>query len=150
MASQSTSSQDTGRRASGDGSDHRVSRTIRSVTDTVAGAAGAAGAAAGSAASAAASAANEVATRAPEVAQVTRDALDEANRLVKGGSDPTLRLVGVASLAFAAGLLVGGSNRLLIIASLVPAAMVGTALVERTERRPSGATGRTTARVQGD
>ncbi len=92
-----------------------VAQTVRNVADSVAGAAG------------------EVTARVPEVAQSTREAFTEANRLVQGGSDATLRLVGAASIGFAAGLLIGGANRLLVIASLLPAALIGATMVERAD-----------------
>jgi ElaB/YqjD/DUF883 family membrane-anchored ribosome-binding protein len=112
MATQ-TSSDVTERRTSKP--DESVAQTVRNVADTVAGAAG------------------EVSARVPEVAQSTRDAFTEANRLVQRGSDQTLKVVGAASVGFAVGLLVGGANRLLIIASLIPAALVGATMVERND-----------------
>ena len=47
------------------------------------------------------------------------------------GSDETLKVVAAASLGFAAGLLIGGANRLLVIAALVPAVLVGSEYVQR-------------------
>lgn len=104
--------------------DDGVAQTVRNVADSVAGAAG------------------EVTARVPEVAQSTRVALTEANRLVQGGSDMTLRLVGAASIGFAAGLLIGGANRILVIASLLPAALIGATMVERAENGVDVGTGR--------
>ena len=101
--------------------------TARQVVDTVAGAAG------------------DVTARIPEVAQTTREAFSEANRLVHRGSDETLRLMGAASVGFAVGLLVGGAHRALVVASLIPAALIGSTMVERHED-PVAAAGR---RVQG-
>jgi hypothetical protein len=91
----------------------RLTATARQAADTVAGAAG------------------EVAARFPEAANTTRDALQEANRMVRAGSDETLKMVGAASLGFAAGLLFGGANRFLVMAALVPAALVGTEYMQR-------------------
>jgi hypothetical protein len=98
----------------------RLSTTARQAADTVAGAAG------------------EVAARFPEAANTTRDALgeanrafQEANRMVRAGSDQTLKVVAAASLGFAGGLLIGGANRLLVIAALVPAALVGSEYFQR-------------------
>lgn len=96
-----------------------ISQTARQVADTVAGAAG------------------DVSARIPEVAQTTRDAFTEANRMVHRGSDHTLRLIGATSVGFAVGLLVGGANRLLVIASLLPAALIGATMVERMEQGSS-------------
>jgi hypothetical protein len=98
----------------------------RQVADTVAGAAG------------------EVTARIPDVAQNTRSAITEANRLVRSGSDQTLKLAAVAAIGFATGLLVGGAHRLLVIAALIPAAMISATLLERTEGNPPSA-----ARLQG-
>ncbi|CAN5602981.1 hypothetical protein BH20CHL7_BH20CHL7_10810 [soil metagenome] len=89
--------------------------------------------------------AGDVTARIPDIAQGTREAIAEANRMVHHGSDPTLRLVGAATIGFAAGLLVGGANRLLVIASLIPAALIGTTMVERMD----GRTRTSGARVQG-
>ena len=98
----------------------RLSTTARQAADTVAGAAG------------------EVAARFPEAANTTRDALgeanrafQEANRMVRAGSDQTLKVVAAASLGFAGGLLIGGANRVLVVAALVPAALVGSEYVQR-------------------
>lgn len=108
--------------------DEGIAQSVRHVADTVAGAAG------------------EVSSRVPEVAQTTRDAFSEANRLVQQGSDQTLKLVGAVSVGFAVGLLVGGANRILVIASLIPAALVGATMVERTEGGVEGAIKRTADR----
>lgn len=102
--------------------------TARQVVDSVAGAAG------------------EVTARIPEVAQTTREAFSEANRMVHGGSDETLRLVGAASVGFAVGLLVGGAHRALVVASLIPAALIGTTMIERHDVPVASAAAR---RVQG-
>jgi hypothetical protein len=98
----------------------RLASTARQAADTVAGAAG------------------EMAARLPEAATTTREAigeanraLQEANRMVRAGSDETLKVVGAASLGFAVGLLFGGANRFLVIAALVPAALVGSEYVQR-------------------
>lgn len=102
--------------------------TARQVVDSVAGAAG------------------EVTARIPDVAQTTREAFTEANRMVHGGSDETLRLVGAASVGFAVGLLVGGAHRALIVAALIPAALIGTTMIERHDVPAGTSAGR---RVQG-
>jgi hypothetical protein len=84
-----------------------------------------------------AGAAGEVTARIPEVAQTARGAWEEADRMVHRGSDSTLQLVGAASVGFAVGLLVGGAHRLLVILSLIPAALIGATMVERMERGES-------------
>lgn len=98
-----------------DGEDQGIAQTARNVADTVAGAAG------------------EVGSRLPEVASTTRDAFTEANRMVHSGSDQTLIVAGSLSIGLALGLLLGGANRLLVILALIPAALIGTTLVERME-----------------
>ncbi len=100
--------------------DEGPAATAKHVADTVAGAAG------------------EVTARIPDVANNTRDALTEANRMVQGGSDQTLKLVGATVIGVAVGLLIGGANRLLVIAALLPAAVIGATLLERIEGRAPG------------
>ncbi len=89
--------------------------TARSVVSTVAGVAG------------------EVGARLPEAASTTRDAFDEASRLVRSGSDETLKVVCALSIGFAGGLFVAGANRLLVMAALLPAGLVGSTFIERTD-----------------
>ncbi|MEX2185017.1 MAG: hypothetical protein WEC14_11270 [Chloroflexota bacterium] len=89
--------------------------------------------------------AGDVTARIPDIAQGTREAIAEANRMVHHGSDSTLRLVGAATIGFAVGLLVGGANRLLVIGSLIPAALIGATMVERMD----GTTRTSGPRVQG-
>jgi hypothetical protein len=101
-----------------------VADTARHVADTVAGAAG------------------EVTARLPEAASTTRDAFDEANRMVRSGSDQTLQVVGALSMGFAAGLLVGGANRVLVVAALAPAALIGATYIERINGAGSRSQGR--------
>jgi ElaB/YqjD/DUF883 family membrane-anchored ribosome-binding protein len=97
-----------------------VVNAARQAADTVAGAAG------------------EVTARLPEVAETTRQALSEATSYVQRGSDHTVKLLGATSIGFALGLLVGGANRLLVLASLIPAGIVGATMLERQDR-PAGA-----------
>lgn len=98
----------------------RLTTTARQAADTVAGAAG------------------EVVARFPDAADSTREAIQEANRaiaeanrMVRAGSEEQLKVVGAASLGFATGLLFGGANRILVIAALVPAALVGAEYMQR-------------------
>ena len=78
-----------------------------------------------------ASVAGEVTARLPEAATTTRDAFEEANRMVRARSDESLKIVAAASVGFASGLFLGGAPRVLVIAALIPAGLVGTALMER-------------------
>jgi hypothetical protein len=92
-----------------------VVRTTRDVADTVASVAG------------------DVSARLPEAAAGTGKAFDDARKLVQSGSDDTLKLVGAMSVGFAVGLLVGGANRLLVIAALVPTGLIATTIIERMQ-----------------
>jgi hypothetical protein len=78
-----------------------------------------------------AAAAGEVTSHLPEAADSAREALMEANRRVRAGSDESLKIVGAMSLGFAGGLLLGGANRLVVLAALAPAALIGVTLTER-------------------
>lgn len=129
-ATNPTDSQSGTKRATASTEEQGIAQTARNVADSVAGAAG------------------EVTSRIPEVTQSTKDALTEANRMVHRGSDDTLRIIGSASIGFAVGLLVGGANRILVIASLVPAALIGATMVERMDQE-SSVTRALKSRVQG-
>jgi hypothetical protein len=93
----------------------RATDQVRQAVDTVAGVAG------------------EVTARLPEAASTTRDAFEEANRMVRSGSDETLKIVAATSIGFASGLFLGGAPRVFVIAALIPAGLAGTALMERTD-----------------
>lgn len=121
-----TTGSDKGKTGSGspNGADQGVVQTARQVADTVAGAAG------------------EVSARLPEVATNTRDAFTEANRMVRSGSDQTLKVAGSFSIGLAVGLLLGGANRILVILALIPAGLIGTTLIERMESDSDAVLGR--------
>ena len=59
------------------------------------------------------------------------DAAIEVDRLMRSSSDETLRIVAAAAVGLATGLLIAGANRLIIVVSLIPAAIVGLALSGR-------------------
>ncbi len=92
------------------------------------------GGAVSEAASTAKVAAGDAVSRLPEVAATTRSAIEDANRQIRSGSDEMLSVGSVLSFGFAMGLLVGGANRLLIAAALVPTAMMGLTLLDRSSR----------------
>ncbi len=96
-----------------DGGIEKITTTAKQMADTVAGVAG------------------EVSARLPEAAGTTREAFQEANRMVRAGSDETLKVVAAFSLGFAGGLLLGGAPRALVLAALVPAGLVGSEFVDR-------------------
>jgi hypothetical protein len=75
--------------------------------------------------------ASEAASHLPEVAATTQDAMREAARRIEAGSDESLAIGAALSLGFGLGLLVGGGNRLLVAAALVPAAAMGMTLLDR-------------------
>jgi hypothetical protein len=104
-------------RSKGNNADDRgiekITTTAKQVADSVAGVAG------------------EVSARLPEATASTREAFQEANRMVRAGSDETLKVVAAFSLGFAGGLLLGGAPRALVLAALVPAGLVGSEFVDR-------------------
>jgi hypothetical protein len=86
--------------------------------------------------------AGTVAGMAGDVGARLPDAANEATRLVRSGSDEALKMAGALSIGFAMGLLVGGANRVLVLAALVPAGLIGSTLLERmdgTDRLVQGA-----------
>ena len=62
------------------------------------------------------------------------DVVGDADRMLRGSSDQTLGVIGALSLGFAGGLVVSGSNRLLIGAALTPVALVAAAAWDRLLR----------------
>jgi len=76
-------------------------------------------------------AATSVASAAEAVTNRIPDAASEMDRVVRSSSDDTLRLASVATLGVAAGLLLGGTNRLVVLAALAPAAFMGLVLSSR-------------------
>ncbi len=82
------------------------------------------------------SAANDVAARLPEAAATTRSAIDEVDRQLKSGSDEMLTVGATLTFGLAIGLLIGGANRLLVAAALVPFAATGLTLLRRANDRP--------------
>ena len=80
-------------------------------------------------------AANEVAVRIPDAAATTRSAIDEVDRQLKGGSDEMLSAGTTLTFGLAIGLLIGGANRLLVAAALVPVAAMGLTLLGRANGR---------------
>jgi hypothetical protein len=76
----------------------------------------------------------DVAETAGEVVRGAGDAVREADRTLRGSSDQVLGLLGALSVGLAIGFVASGSSRLLIAASLVPAAMVAGVLAERMDR----------------
>jgi hypothetical protein len=80
---------------------------------------------------AASTAAGTVTTAAEDIKNRIPGAASEVDRVVRSSSDDALRLATVATVGVAAGLLIGGANRILVIAALAPAAFMGMILSGR-------------------
>jgi hypothetical protein len=72
--------------------------------------------------------------RLSEVASSAGEAFRDVDSQLRRSSDQTLAVVGALSVGVAIGLLVGGSNRLLVAAALMPAALVAGITAERMDR----------------
>ena len=83
-----------------------------------------------------AKAAGELEERLAGAAEMTEAGVRAANDSLRERSDASLGLFGSFSIGLAAGLLLGGANRLLIAVALIPAALVGGILLERMDRPP--------------
>jgi hypothetical protein len=71
----------------------------------------------------------------PEVARVSRGAVDDLIKAIEGSSDQQVTAGASLSLGLAIGMLLGGAPRLLILAALAPVAVIGLALAERRTGR---------------
>ena len=78
--------------------------------------------------------AGEVANRLPAAAATTREAIGMANRQIEAAPTDVLVVGTSLSIGVALGLLLGGSNRLLVATALIPAAAMGATLLERRNR----------------
>ena len=87
------------------------------------------------------SAAADAADRLPEVASATRSALVEVDRQVEAGSDEMLTVGTALSFGLAAGLLLAGANRVMVLSAFVPAAVLGLRLLDRSSRSRTGLLG---------
>ena len=69
----------------------------------------------------------ETAARLPDAAATARNAIEDANRQMRGGSDEMLTVGSALSFGLAAGLLIGGAPRVIVVGAFIPAvAMVLT------------------------
>jgi hypothetical protein len=75
--------------------------------------------------------ASAVVARLPEAAATTRAAAEEAARRMEAGSDEMLVVGASLSLGLAAGMLIGGANRILVVLALIPATAMGFTLLDR-------------------
>jgi len=71
----------------------------------------------------------------PEVARVSRGAVDDLIRAVETGSDQQVTAGVSLSLGLAIGMLIGGAPRPLILLALAPVAVMGLALADRRSGR---------------
>jgi hypothetical protein len=78
--------------------------------------------------------AGEVVNRLPAAAASTREAITTATRQMESSSDEMLTAGTMLSLGVALGLLLAGSNRLLVAIALIPAAAMGATLIDRRSR----------------
>ena len=71
----------------------------------------------------------------PEVARVSRSAVDDLVRAIENGSDERVSAGVTLSLGLAIGMLLGGAPRLLIVLALAPVAIMGLVLADRRAGR---------------
>jgi len=76
----------------------------------------------------------------PQVARVSRGAVDDLMRAIETGSDQQVTAGVSLSLGLAIGMLLGGAPRLLIALALAPVAIMGIALAERRTGRTRSTT----------
>lgn len=84
------------------------------------------------------SAAGEAESQLEHVTSTAEAGLRQANEALRQRSDESLAIVGTFSVGLAVGLLLGGANRFLVAAALVPAALVAGIGLERVDRGTSG------------
>lgn len=87
------------------------------------------------------STAGDAVAKLPDFAITTRAAFEDANRRIQGGSDEMLTLGAAVSFGFAVGLLLGGANRILVVAAFLPVGTMGFALLDRSARARAGPPG---------
>jgi ElaB/YqjD/DUF883 family membrane-anchored ribosome-binding protein len=110
-----------------------TSDPMRSVRDAV-----------GSAAGSVQSLAADTADRVPEAVETARSVVERTDKTLRSGSDTTLAIGAALSFGVALGLLIGGSNRILVAAALAPAGVMVLDLYERSGRGSRG-----TGKLQG-
>lgn len=94
--------------------------------------------AAGSAAGSIQAMASDTAERVPEAVETARSVLERTDKTLRSGSDTTVAIGAALSFGVAMGLLIGGSNRLLVAAALAPAGVMALDLYERSGRGSRG------------
>ena len=81
--------------------------------------------------------ADEVGTRLPGIAAAGAEGAAGSVRMLQEVSDPRLKLLAAFSLGVGAGLWMAGAPRLVTLAALSPAVLVGIAIVSRNQSGPS-------------
>jgi len=81
----------------------------------------------------------------PEVARVSRGAVDDLIRAIETGSDQQVTAGVSLSLGLAMGMLLGGAPRLLILLALAPVAVIGLAVADRRAGRSRGSSSSSSA-----
>jgi hypothetical protein len=79
--------------------------------------------------------ADEVGTRLPSIASAGAEGAAESMRMLQELSDPRLQLLMAFSVGVGAGLWMAGAPRLVTIAALTPALIVGIAIASRKQSR---------------
>jgi hypothetical protein len=84
---------------------------------------------------------NNAASRLPDMAATTRATFEDASRRIQAGSDEMVAVGTAASFGLAVGLLIGGASRILVAAALVPLAMMGLTMLDRSSASRAAARG---------
>jgi hypothetical protein len=71
----------------------------------------------------------------PDAVDMARTGAQETTATLQTMKDPTLELLAVASIGLAGGLYLAGSRRVVTLAAVVPALIVGVAILTRPGRR---------------
>jgi hypothetical protein len=82
-----------------------------------------------------------VSRAAPDVARLSRGAVDDLVRAIETGSDERVSAGVSISLGMAIGMLLGGAPRILILAALAPVAIMGIFQTERRTGRSRSSSG---------
>lgn len=76
----------------------------------------------------------DLAERLPDAIDVALDGAQQTTSSLQTMEDPTLRVLAAVSIGFAAGLYLAGAPRLVTLAAIAPAVIVGSAIVSRPGR----------------
>jgi len=71
----------------------------------------------------------------PDVARVSRTAVDDLVHAIEAGSDERVSAGVTLSLGLAIGMLIGGAPRILVVTALAPVAVMGLVLADRRATR---------------